>query len=59
VLRELDELRERGEAVRPGSPAPDMAGDGSAQGSVGQLGGGDAVGAQVEGPVERGDRAAT
>ena len=59
VLRELDELRERGEAVRPGSPAPDMPGDGSAQGSVGQPGGGDAVGAQVEGPVERGDRAAT
>jgi len=43
VLRELDELRDRGEGVR-------------ADGSVGDAGGGDAVGPELEGAFERGDR---
>jgi adenylate cyclase len=51
VLRELDELRERGETVRPGHPR--------APGSAVEAGGGDAVGPQVEGSLERGERAAT
>ena len=49
VLRELDELRDRGERVMPGGLAR----------SVGQPGGGDAVRPEREGSLERGDRAAT
>jgi len=49
VLRELDELRERGEHVRPG-------GDRSNDGSVVESGGGDAVRAEGERSLERGDR---
>jgi adenylate cyclase len=49
VLRELDELREQGEPVMPGGLAR----------SVGEPRGGDAVGPEHEGSLERGDRAAT
>ena len=66
VLRELDELRERGEQLRPGGDgsAVESNGDGSGIESNGdesivEPGGGDAVGPQDERPVERGDRAPT
>ncbi|MGA2838133.1 MAG: adenylate cyclase regulatory domain-containing protein [Acidimicrobiales bacterium] len=49
VLRELDELRERGEQVRPRG----------AGASGAKPGGGDAVGPKGEGSLERGDRAPT
>jgi adenylate cyclase len=49
VLRELDELHERGEQGTPGSAA----------GSGAEAGGGDPVGPQGERALERGDRTAT
>ncbi len=68
VLRELDELRERGEPLRNHRPAPDRvpgagpaaADAGTGPGPVGSIvdpDGGDAVGAEVERPLERGDGA--
>ncbi len=60
VLRELDELRERGEQVRPGPAAASDGIHGSDAGGSGvESGGGDAVGPQGEGTLERGDRAPT
>ncbi len=69
VLRELDELRERGETVRPGRPGatdgtgpdgPGVGPDGTGpDGSGVEPDGGDAVGAEGEGALERGDRTAT
>jgi adenylate cyclase len=59
VLRELDELRERGETLRPRGAAP----VGGAAPTVGsersevETGGSDAVGSEGEGSLERGDRA--
>ncbi len=58
VLRELDELRERGEPEHPGrtAPGPEPAAPAPAPaGSAVEAGGGDAVGTQVEGALERGD----
>jgi len=61
VLRELDELSERGETVRPGGLA--SAGDptrrAGADASGVEASGGDAVGSEAEGSLERGDRAPT
>lgn len=57
VLRELDELRERGEQDRPGGSGT---GTGSpVDGSGVEPGSGDAVGTQVEGSLEGGDRTAS
>ena len=53
VLRELDELRERGETFRLGGAARD---GGSGRSGV-EAGGGDAVGPEGEGTLEGGDRA--
>ncbi len=51
VLRELDELRERGEQIVSRGTLPP-----EASGSVAvEPGGGDALGAQLEAPLERGD----
>jgi adenylate cyclase len=59
VLRELDELRERGETFRYGGDpsARGTARRDGADGSVVEAGGGDAVGPEGEGSLERGDRA--
>jgi len=59
VLRELDELRERGEAVRPRGAAPvdGAPRTGRSDRSDVEAGGGDAVGPEGEGSLERGDRA--
>jgi adenylate cyclase len=64
VLRELDELRERGETLRPGGRIPrdpasrsDTGRDGRSESSGVEAGGGDAVGPKGEGSLERGDRA--
>jgi hypothetical protein len=62
VLRELDELHERGEPVHSGSSGTSgPAGTATAPvaGSGVQPGGGDAVGPEVEGALERGDGAPT
>jgi len=75
VLRELDELRERGESVRPGGSAATAAtaatvatdatdgrgviGGADPDGSGVEPGGGDAVGPEGEGALERGHRTAT
>jgi len=62
VLRELDELRERGESVGPGSggvPAAPAERPAVPAASAVEAGGGDAVGAEGEGTLERGHRAAT
>jgi adenylate cyclase len=53
VLRELDDLRDRGEAVVRGRAAEGDSGGGSAPG---QPGGGDPVGPELETPLERGQR---
>jgi adenylate cyclase len=69
VLRELDELRERGETVRPGNggvPAPTAPAASAGPdaptapaASAVEPGGGDTVGAEGEGTLERGDRTPT
>ena len=60
VLRELDELRDRGEAVDRGSLPPARGAtrrDGAASVAV-EARGGDAVGPELEAPLERGHRSA-
>ena len=57
VLRELDELRDRGEAVRPGRSG-NRDSDGTAEASGVESGGGDPLGPQGEVALERGDRTA-
>jgi adenylate cyclase len=66
VLRELDELRERGEPVRPRRPVGPVgarpvigSGAGEGAGSGVESDGGDAVGPQGEGTLDRGDRPTT
>ncbi len=58
VLRELDELRDRGEAVVRGRSGDGDSGDRDDGGrsAPGQPGGGDAVGPELETPLERGQR---
>ena len=61
VLRELDELRERDDAVLPdhlggGAAATGPVGAGVPAASVGEAGGGDPVGSQGEGSLERDER---
>jgi adenylate cyclase len=57
VLRELDELRDRGEqAVSRGTlPGDPEGGDPAAASVAVEPGGGDALGAELEAPLERGD----